>query len=111
MKRNYQILTLLLSVIRTLEAAVVLPDAEARLIAWRAYGDFVRDQLTAGVPLTEGTDFIYVTPPNLAAIRGGTPCPASVTNFDLFDVVDSLQNISVPLLDNNGASYVDNLYM
>ncbi|KAF4633327.1 hypothetical protein G7Y89_g4788 [Cudoniella acicularis] len=87
-----------------------VPESEARLQAWRAYGTFVGQQLTAGVPLTQGKDFIYVTPPNLAAVRGGTPCPDSVTNFDLFALADGLQNISAPLLDTSGPSYIDSLY-
>jgi hypothetical protein len=62
-----------------------LPDSEARLIAWCAYGTFVSDLLTTGVPLKPGTDFTH---PNQAAVRGGTPCPESVTNFDLFSIAD-----------------------
>jgi hypothetical protein len=90
--------------------AQFIPEADARLIAWRAYGTFVQQQLTAGVPLRPGQDFIFVTPPNLAAVRGGTPCPDSVTNFDLFSLADALQTVNEPLLDNSGASYVDSLF-
>jgi hypothetical protein len=39
-----------------------------------------------------------------------TPCPDSVTNFDLFNLANGLQNISEPLMDINGPSYIDNLY-
>lgn len=94
----------------TFSFAQDLPDSEARLIAWRAYGKFVSDLLTAGQPLNPGKDFVYVNPPNLAAVRGGSPCPQSVTNFDLFSVADCLQTIGEPLMDPNGPSYVDNLY-
>lgn len=102
-------LTILLPLIQTIHAQF-LPEADARLLAWRAYGNFVSQSLTAGVPLTLGKDFVYVTPPNLAAVRGGTPCPESVTNYDLFGLADGLQNISEPLLDPQGPSYIDNLY-
>ncbi|KAH7312843.1 hypothetical protein BKA65DRAFT_467072 [Rhexocercosporidium sp. MPI-PUGE-AT-0058] len=86
-----------------------LPDAEARLIAWRAYGNFVTDMLTAGQPIVPGKDSIYVNPPNQAAVRGGSPCPQSVTNFDLFSLADGLQTAGEPLMDPNGASYHDPL--
>ncbi|EPE31455.1 hypothetical protein GLAREA_12758 [Glarea lozoyensis ATCC 20868] len=109
MKSNSPNLLVLLSFLTSLEAQFI-PEADARLLAWRAYGTFVQQQLTAGVPLSPGKDFIYVTPPNLAAVRGGTPCPDSVTNFDLFSLADGLQNVNEPLLDNAGASYVDSLY-
>ncbi|CZR62182.1 uncharacterized protein PAC_12079 [Phialocephala subalpina] len=66
--------------------------------------------LTAGVPLTPGKDFIYVTPPNSAAVRGGTPCPDSVHNFDLLSIADGLQNISEPLMIPQGESYINQLY-
>ncbi|KAL2060853.1 hypothetical protein VTL71DRAFT_8905 [Oculimacula yallundae] len=101
--------TILLAIFTTINAQA-LSDAEARLIAWRAYGNFVTDMLTAGQPLVPGKDFIYVNPPNQAAVRGGTPCPQSVTNFDLFSVADGLQTTGEPLMDPNGPSYVDNLY-
>lgn len=90
--------------------AQFVKESEARLVAWRAYGDFVGQLLTAGQPITKGRDFVYVTPPNLAAIRGGTPVPESVTNFDLFSFADGLQKQSEPLLDPQGASYIDALY-
>jgi hypothetical protein len=104
-----QLPILLLPLIQAIHAQF-LSEADARLLAWRAYGNFVSQSLTAGVPLTLGKDFIYVTPPNLAAVRGGTPCPESVTNYDLFGLADGLQNISEPLLDPQGPSYIDNLY-
>jgi hypothetical protein len=109
MKSLSQNLVIILSFLTSLEAQFI-PEADARLLAWRAYGTFVQQQLTAGVPLSPGKDFIYVTPPNLASVRGGTPCPDSVTNFDLFSLADGLQNVNEPLLDNAGASYVDSLY-
>lgn len=102
-------LILLLPLIKGLEAQFV-PESEARLTAWRAYGDLVAQLLTAGVPLTKGKDFVYVTPPNMAAVRGGTPVPESVTNFDLFGFADGLQNQSEPLLDPQGPSYIQALY-
>ena len=104
-----QLTILLFSLIQAINAQF-LSEADARLLAWRAYGNFVSQSLTAGVPLSLGKDFIYVTPPNLAAVRGGTPCPESVTNYDLFGLADGLQNISEPLLDPQGPSYIDNLY-
>ncbi len=109
MKHSIQQASVLLALANLLNAQA-LPDSEARLIAWRAYGNFVTDLLTAGQPLTPGKDFVYVNPPNLAAVRGGSPCPQSVTNFDLFGVADGLQTISEPLMDPNGPSYIDNLY-
>ncbi|RDL35699.1 Uncharacterized protein BP5553_06311 [Venustampulla echinocandica] len=109
MKTAAHKLLFFLPLIKSLEAQFV-PEAEARLQAWRAYGTFVSQQLTAGVPMVPGKDFIYVTPPNMAAVRGGTPCPDSVTNFDLFALADGLQTVSQPLLDTSGASYIDSLY-
>lgn len=90
--------------------AQFVPESEARLVAWRAYGDFISQMLTAGQPLVKGRDLIFVTPPNLAAVRGGTPVPESVTNFDLFQLADGLQSQSEPLLDPLGPSYIDALY-
>jgi hypothetical protein len=84
---------------------------DATLLAWRAYGDFVADYLTAGVGLKQGTDYVYVTPPSLSAIRGGSPVPFAVQNFDLFDFADSLQKGNEPLLNPDGPSYVQNLEM
>ena len=104
-----QNLFILLSLTTGLEAQFV-KESEARLVAWRAYGDFVGQLLTAGQPITKGRDFVYVTPPNLAAVRGGTPVPESVTNYDLFPLADGLQKQSEPLLDPQGASYIDALY-
>jgi hypothetical protein len=57
------------------------------------------------------TSYIYVTPPSLSAIRGGSPVPFAVQNFDLFQFADSLQNINEPLLNPAGPSYVQNLAM
>ncbi|KAG4429228.1 hypothetical protein IFR05_015289 [Cadophora sp. M221] len=107
--KNLHQAAILLATVNAINAQA-LPDAEARLIAWRAYGSFVSDMLTAGQPLVPGKDFIYVNPPNQAAVRGGSPCPQSVTNFDLFSLADGLQTVSEPLMDPNGPSYVDNLY-
>jgi hypothetical protein len=102
-------LTILLLLIKELKAQFV-PESEARLVAWRAYGDVVSQLLTAGQPIVKGRDLVYVTPPNLAAVRGGTPVPESVTNFDLFSLANALQNQSEPLLDPQGPSYIDALY-
>ncbi|KAH6717369.1 hypothetical protein BKA61DRAFT_547217 [Leptodontidium sp. MPI-SDFR-AT-0119] len=107
--KNLRQSAILLAIVNTINAQA-LPDAEARLIAWRAYGNFVTEMLTAGQPIVPGKDFIYVNPPNQAAVRGGSPCPQSVTNFDLFSLADGLQTVSEPLMDPNGPSYVDNLY-
>ena len=104
-----QNLLILLPLIKGLSAQFV-KESEARLVAWRAYADFVSQLLTAGQPLMKGKDFIYVTPPNLAAVRGGTPVPESVTNFDLFSLADGLQFLNEPLLDPQGPSYIDALY-
>ncbi|CZT01099.1 hypothetical protein WAI453_009523 [Rhynchosporium graminicola] len=109
MKSSIQQAAILLVIVNNINGQT-LPDSEARLIAWKAYGNFVTDMLTAGQPLQLGKDFVYVNPPNQAAVRGGTPCPQSVTNFDLFSVADNMQNTGEPLMDPNGPSYVDNLY-
>ena len=101
---------ILLFLCKELQAQFV-PESEARLAAWRAYSDFVSQPLTAGQPIVKGRDLVYVTPPNLAAVRGGTPVPESLTNFDLFSLADELQNQSEPSLDPNGPSYIDALYV
>lgn len=97
----------LLGQLATLVPAQILSDAQARLAAWRVYGTFIEDMLTAGVLLTPGKDFIYVLPPNVAAVRGGTPCPQAVTNAELFSLANSMQNIAEPLMNVQGSSYVD----
>ena len=109
MRISTQKLLHLLPLLQVLDAQFV-PESEARLVAWRAYGNFVGSLLTAGQPLTKGRDFVYVTPPNLAAVRGGTPVPESVTNYDLYYLADGLQNQSEPLLDPQGPSYINALY-
>lgn len=106
---SFNSITILFFLTKQLQAQFV-PESEARLVAWRAYGDFVSQLLTAGQPIVKGRDLVYVTPPNLAAVRGGTPVPESVTNFDLFPLASALQNQSEPLLDPQGPSYIDALY-
>ncbi|KAF2007466.1 hypothetical protein P154DRAFT_119796 [Amniculicola lignicola CBS 123094] len=89
--------------------ALAVTSEEASLIAWKAYGDLIRQYITSNAPLTPGVDFIYVTPPTSQFVRGGTPVPESVTNFELFGAVDPLQNVNSPLLGTTGASYVQSL--
>jgi hypothetical protein len=59
--------------------------------------------------LRQGVDFLFVTPPTTTTIRGGSPCPAAVTNEDLFPVANSLQNPGEPLLDVQGREYFASL--
>lgn len=89
--------------------ALAVDSEEASLIGWRAYGSFIQQYITAGVPLTPGVDFVYVTPPTSNFVRGGTPVPESVTNWELFSTVDPLQNASNPLLGTDGPSYSQSL--
>lgn len=63
--------------------ATAVNSDEASLIAWKAYGDLIKTYITGNQPITPGQDFIYVTPPTSNFVRGGTPCPESVTNFEL----------------------------
>jgi hypothetical protein len=79
--------------------AQLLSSNTANLIAWKSYGDIVKDIFTARQPLEIGTDHLFITPPTTVFIRGGSPCPEAVTNFDLFDCADSLQKPGDPLLD------------
>lgn len=109
MKSSIQKLVLLIPFIECLDAQFI-PESEARLIAWRAYGDFVKTSLTASVPLVPGKDYLFITPPNMAAIRGGTPVPDAVTNFDLYPFADGLQNIDEPLYNPQGPTYSGALY-
>jgi len=108
--KSLQYLSLLASLIK-IGNSQALDATSATLLAWRTYGEFVQQYLTAGAPLTPGVDFIYVTPPSLSSIRGGSPVPYAVQNFDLFTFADSLQNKTVPLLNPIGPSYVQNLEM
>lgn len=108
MSLNILRLIALLPLIKGLEAQF-LSEPEARLQAWRAYGSFVQQSITAGVALTPGKDMVYITPPNFATVRGGTPCPDEITNYELFSLVDRLQNGSEPLLDLTGPSYAEAL--
>jgi hypothetical protein len=90
-------------------ALAVITSEDASLIAWRGYGSLISQYLTANTPVTKGTDFIYVTPPTSNFVRGGTPCPESVTNFELHSVVDPLQSVESPLLGTDGPSYIQTL--
>lgn len=99
----------LLQLISLSATALAVDSEEASLIAWKAYGSLIQQYITANVPLTPGVDFIYVTPPTSSFVRGGTPVPESVTNFELFNTVDPLQNASNPLLGTDGPSYSQTL--
>jgi len=90
-------------------AAGQLSSNDATLLAWRAYGNFVTDYLTAGLGLVRGTDYVYVTPPSSSAVRGGSPVPFAVQNYDLFQFADALQKPNEPLLNPQGSSYVKGL--
>lgn len=68
-------------------AAIAVESDEASLIAWKAYGDLIKTYITGNQPITPGQDFIYVTPPTSNFVRGGTPCPESVTNFELCKIL------------------------
>ncbi|KAF2271443.1 uncharacterized protein EI97DRAFT_270258 [Westerdykella ornata] len=89
--------------------SLAVNSEEASLIAWKAYGDLIKNYITANQPLTPGTDFIYVTPLTSTFVRGGTPCPESVTNFELYQFADRLQNSASPLLDTTGPLYAQTL--
>ncbi|KAF2747647.1 hypothetical protein M011DRAFT_477265 [Sporormia fimetaria CBS 119925] len=86
-------------------AALAVDNEEASLVAWKAYGDIIKSFLTGGQPITKGQDFIYIAPPTSVFVRGGTVCPESVTNFELYNVADRLQNSSSPLLGTTGPLY------
>lgn len=73
----------LVQVLSLATTTLAVNSEEASLIAWKAYGDLIKNYITANQPLTPGTDFVYVTPPTSNFVRGGTPCPESVTNFEL----------------------------
>ena len=99
----------LIKALQGVQAQTLLPFEEASLLAWRAYGTFVQQTMTAGVPLTKGKDFVFVTPPSTVAIRGGTVVPEAVTNNELYPFADSLQAIDNPIYDLAGVSYIQAL--
>ncbi|KAF2419764.1 hypothetical protein EJ08DRAFT_653994 [Tothia fuscella] len=82
---------------------------EASKIAYRAYGDFVVQGLTAGVPLKQGSDYVYVLPPTSAGVRAGTVVPEAVTNWDLLSLANTMQTPNEPLYQTTGASYIQDL--
>ncbi|KAI3574022.1 hypothetical protein IWW34DRAFT_885007 [Fusarium oxysporum f. sp. albedinis] len=72
--------------------------AEADALIWRAYGEMVKNFFLAGSNgLQEGLDYIYVCPPTEHGIRGGSPIPDAVTNFNISTFADSLQRADSPL--------------
>ena len=87
----------------------LLSTNTAQLIAWKTYGEIIRQLFTAGQSLETGVDYMFVAPPTSVSIRGGSPCPEAVTNFDLFDCADSLQKPGNPLLDFLGRSYFNGM--
>jgi len=89
--------------------AVAITSDEANLIAWKAYGDAIGKFITAGQPLAPGQDFIYVAPPTSNFVRGGTPVPGSITNFETFNFVNPLQDVESPQLGTDGPSYTQTL--
>jgi hypothetical protein len=82
---------------------------EASKIAYRAYGDFVVKGLTGGVPLKQGSDYIYVLPPTSAGVRAGTVVPEAVTNFDILPLANTMQLPDEPLYQTTGPDYVQQL--
>jgi hypothetical protein len=82
---------------------------DATLIAWNAYGNIIRQYITAGQALKASADYIFVMPPTIASIRGGSPCPEAVTNHELFDCADSLQMPGEPLINLDGRSYFNGM--
>jgi len=91
--------------------AQLLSANTAQLIAWKSYGEIIRQLFTAGQSLETGVDYLFTTPPSAVAIRGGSPCPEAVTTFDLYDCADSLQKPGDPLLDLLGRSYFNSMEM
>ena len=106
---SIQKLVAFLPLLKALEAQSLLSFEDASRIAWRAYGSMVEQTILAGQSLVKGRDFVFVTPPSTVAIRGGTPCPAAVTNNELYPFADSLQRNDDPFLDLAGVSYIQAL--
>ncbi|KAF2179583.1 hypothetical protein K469DRAFT_693949 [Zopfia rhizophila CBS 207.26] len=87
-----------------------MPQEDASMIAYRAYGKFIKDFVTGGQTLQKNQQYVYVTPPTEYFIRGGDPAPEAVTNFDLEARVDPLQSTESPLFEIlNRPKYVDSL--
>jgi hypothetical protein len=82
---------------------------DAAAMAWRAYANFVRDSLIG--PSSIGSFKIFVTPPTMMGIAAGDPVPQAVTNQQIFDVADGLQNATDPYTKMGQRSYVDALSM
>ncbi|KAH8595520.1 hypothetical protein B0O99DRAFT_671946 [Bisporella sp. PMI_857] len=101
--------SILLRLLSLRAVAGQLTSNDATLLAWRAYGNFVTDYLTAGQGLVKGVDYVYVTPPSSSAVRGGSPVPFAVQNNDLFQFANALQKPDEPLLNAFGPSYIQNL--
>jgi hypothetical protein len=69
--------------------AQLLSANTAQLIAWKSYGEIIRQLFTAGQSLEAGVDYLFATPPSAVAIRGGSPCPEAVTTFDLCEIAQT----------------------
>ncbi|KAF2271100.1 hypothetical protein CC78DRAFT_506634 [Lojkania enalia] len=87
--------------------ALAITSEEASLIAWKAYGKLIQQYITANAPITQGTDFIYVVPPTSQFIRGGTPCPESVTNFELYEVAQYFNQSFQSWVADNDPQYAN----
>ena len=84
--------------------------SEAELLVWRAYAHHVQRMLLADNRPVFGQDYVFVLPPTQHCVRGGRPCPDTVTNYQVFDVADSLQEPDSPLfMIQSAGSYVDML--
>jgi hypothetical protein len=92
-------------------SAQLISYNDATLIACNAYSNITRQRMTAGQPLKPRVDYIFVTPPTTASIRGGSPCPEAVTNHELSDCADSLQKPGELLIKLDDRSYFNSMEM
>jgi hypothetical protein len=80
---------------------------DAAAMAWRAYANFVREGLLGGSAI--GNFKVFVTPPTMMGIAGGDPVPQAITNQQIYDTADGLQNATDPYTKMGQRSYVDAL--
>jgi hypothetical protein len=75
-------------------------------MAWRAYGDFVATFLVGHSPLGP-KDRLYISPPTLGGISGGSPVSDARTNDEVFSVADGLLGGDEPFYRRTEMSYVN----
>jgi hypothetical protein len=103
---------MVVTIARWVAALGLLAQAEAftqqdpAAMAWRAYGDFVATFLVGQNPLGP-KDRLYINPPTLGGIAGGSPVSDARTNEEVFNVADGLLGADDPFYRKTEMSYVN----